>query len=302
LLLVTQVMLGFQIRNLFEPGLARLPALYGRLEAASMGLTLLALGLLALPVVCLRLVKSDREPDALGRVASGSVRLALLPFALGLGLDVAVSAVAIAGSTLGWSMGGAAALLALLLWYGLRVGADPAPAASGGGRFAGIALTPRAAAPNPLDRRLDHVLSEIRLVLPGAQALLGLQLSVALMKGFEALEPGARHVYLASLGLMALATIVLMTPAAFHRIVARGRSTDGFHRLAGIMLVLGMAVLALALSGDVYVAASRVARLTDVAAAAASVTALFFYIVWFAIPMYRRRARLEAREPRFERG
>jgi len=302
LILVAQIMLGFQFRSGFEPGLGRLPQLYFDLKLGSMGLTLLSLGLLVLPATYHRLVPRDRDHEALRRVTSRSATAALLPLALSVGLDVTVAAVAIAGTTLGWSMGGAAALLALLLWYGLRVGSDSLPAAPSAGRFAGIALTPRAAAPNPLDQRIDRVLSEIRLVLPGTQALLGLQLSVALMRGFETLPATARLVYLVSLGLMALATILLMTPAAFHRIVERGRSSDRFRRLAGTMLVAGMAVLALALSGDVYVAASRVARFTDFAAAGAAVTALFFYIVWFAIPLLRRRALADVEEPKLMRG
>ena len=294
-------MLGFQYRTGFEPGLERMPQLYFDLKLGSMGMTLLSLALLALPATYHRLVPRSRDPEAMRRVTSRSATAALVPLALSVGLDVTVAAVAIAGTTLGWSVGGAAALLALLLWYGLRVGAAT-PALPSAGRFAGIALTPRTTVPNPLDQRIDRVLSEIRLVLPGTQALLGLQLSVALMQGFGTLPAPARLAYLISLGLMALATILLMTPAAFHRIVERGRSTDRFHRLAGAMLVAGMAVLALALSGDVYVAASRVARFTDFASALAAVTALFFYILWFAVPLLRRRARADVEEPKLMRG
>ena len=223
-------------------------------------------------------------------MANRTVKAALVPFALSLGLDVTIAVAAVAGSSLGWSMGGMAALLALLFWYGLRIGGGRPFAAPHAGRFAGIAITPLSSAPRPLDQKIDHILTEIRMVLPGAQVLLGLQLSVTLMRGFETVAPAARSVYLASLGLMVLATILLMTPAAFHRIVERGGNTDRLHHLAAGMLIAAMAVLALALSGDVYVALSRVAPLADFASAAAAITALFFYVLWFAIPLLRRRS------------
>ncbi len=301
LILASQVMLGFQYRAGFEPGLARLPQLYFDLKLGSMGMMLLSLGLLAMPATHRLLARRGREPEVIDRVANGTVKAAMVPFALSLGLDVTIAVAAVAGSRLGWSMGGVAVFLALILWYGLRIGRGAPLAAPSAGRLAGIAITPLSSAPSPLDQKLDHVLTEIRMVLPGAQVLLGLQLSVTLMQGFDALAASARGVYLASLGLMVLATILLMTPAAFHRIVERGEVTDRLRRLAAGMLIIAMAVLALALSGDVYVALSRVARLTDLAAAAAAVTALFFYVLWFAIPLLRRRSS-GVREQRRGRG
>ena len=302
LVLVATVMLGFQFRTGFEPGLKSLPPIYEELRLGAIGMTMVAIGLLAFPATYHRLVSRRRDPGGIRGVASASIARAMVPFALSLGLDVTIAGAAIAGATVGWSLGGGALVLALLLWYGLRIGSGPAPASTAGGRFAGIALTPRTMASTALDRKMDHVLSEVRLVLPGAQALFGLQLSVALMQGFATLAAPARLAYLMSLGLMALAIVLLLTPVAFHRIVERGKSTDRAHRVAGVFLVSGMAALALALSGDVYVAASRVARFTDLAAAAAAGTALFLYSLWFAVPLLRRRALPPVSEPRFERG
>jgi cytochrome c biogenesis protein CcdA len=108
-------------------------------------------------------------------------------------------------------------------------------------------------------------------------------------------------VYLASLGLVALAAILLVAPAAWHRFLRREETCSRFRRVAGGMLLIAMGVLALALSGDVYVAATRIARFSDRAAMAAAATGLFFYILWFAIPLLRRGARATG-ERTFERG
>lgn len=40
----------------------------------------------------------------------------------------------------------------------------------------------------PLDAKIDYVLTEARVVLPGAQALLGFQLAIVLTNGFQQLS------------------------------------------------------------------------------------------------------------------
>ena len=70
-----------------------------------------------------------------------------------------------------------------------------------------------------LDEEIHHALTEIRMVLPGAQALLGFQFITLVLQEFEKLPDSMKITHLVSLSLMALAVILLMTPAADHRIV-----------------------------------------------------------------------------------
>jgi hypothetical protein len=72
--------------------------------------------------------------------------------------------------------------------------------------------------PTPLTIRIEHMLTEARVVLPGAQALFGFQLSIVLTRSFAELSAAARAIHAASLCLVALAIILLMAPAAYHRI------------------------------------------------------------------------------------
>jgi hypothetical protein len=44
----------------------------------------------------------------------------------------------------------------------------------------------------PLSIKIDHMLTEARVVLPGAQALLGFQLIAVLTKPFEQLPPALK--------------------------------------------------------------------------------------------------------------
>jgi len=301
LILVSQIALGFQYRSGFEPGTQRLPALFGGLTLTSMGMMLVALGFLALPAIYQRLALRGESGHELDRVATRSVGTALIPFALSLGLNLAVGVASVLGPALGILLGAVAGSIALVSWCGLGAVGDSASGIPAVSRFSRIAIGPAAEFPTELDHKLRDALADIRLLLPGAQALLGFQISVALMPGFETLPPGARAVYVLSLGLIAAATILLVTPTAYHRLVERGGSTPRFHRLAGRMLIAAMAALATALSGDVLVAVQKVTGDLTAAATAAGLTCVFFFVLWFAVPLLQRRT-ARRREIRFERG
>ncbi len=65
--------------------------------------------------------------------------------------------------------------------------------------------------------KVEHVLTEARVVLPGVQALLGFQLAAVLTDAFEKLPRSSQLLHLASLGALALgagaATAVLFVGA-----------------------------------------------------------------------------------------
>src|SRR5947209_10666573 len=83
-----------------------------------------------------------------------------------------------------------------------------------------------------LKEKIKQVLEEARMVLPGAQALLGFQFIVILTNSFDQLPAQAKLVHVGSLAAIALSIILLMTPAAYHRIVEEGEDTERFHRFA----------------------------------------------------------------------
>ena len=139
-----------------------------------------------------------------------------------------------------------------------------------------------------LKDKIDQVLTEARVVLPGAQALLGFQFVTMLMDGFDKLPPSSKYVHLISLALMALSIILLMTPAAYHRIVEKGEETEHFHSVAGYFLIAAMVPLPIGICGDFFVVLRKVTESSRLAAAAALVMLLFFYGLWFGYTIYRR--------------
>ncbi len=110
----------------------------------------------------------------------------------------------------------------------------------------------------PLDRKIEQMLTETRVVLPGAQALLGFQLIIVFSDAFEKLTAGAKGMHLAALGCVALAVIWLMAPASFHRIVYAGEDTAEFHRLGTRFLLASSLALAFGIAGDLGVVVGKV--------------------------------------------
>src|SRR5581483_1601418 len=79
-----------------------------------------------------------------------------------------------------------------------------------------------------------------------------------LTDGFNQLAPMLKLVHLLSLVAIGLCTILLMTPAAYHRIVEEGEDSEFLVRFSGWMILGAMVLLALGITGDFYVVVVRV--------------------------------------------
>src|SRR5207237_2506187 len=126
-------------------------------------------------------------------------------------------------------------------------------------------------------------------VLPGAQALLRFQLITMLMDAFDKLPQPSKYVHVVSLSLMALSIILLMTPAAYHRIVEEGEDTERFHRVVSTFLLLAMIPLPMGICGDLYVVFQKVTQSDAIAITASLLILSFFYGLWFGFTLYRRK-------------
>ena len=104
-----------------------------------------------------------------------------------------------------------------------------------------------------LNTKIEQVLTEIRMVLPGVQALLGFQMATTMMQSFERLPDSSKQLHFAGLLLIVVSAIFLMAPSAYHRLVNRGENTERFHHFAGQMLVAAMVTLPLGISAGVFV-------------------------------------------------
>jgi cytochrome bd-type quinol oxidase subunit 2 len=152
----------------------------------------------------------------------------------------------------------------------------------------------KSAGKSQLGDKIKHVLTEARVVIPGAQALLGFQFATMLMESFEKLPTYLKYIHLASLSLVAIAIIFLMTPAAYHRMVEEGEETERFHRFASLMLLAAMVPLALGICGDFYLVVRKVTESEVFAVTAGAIMLMFFFGLWFGLTFYLRSRRQDA--------
>jgi hypothetical protein len=89
---------------------------------------------------------------------------------------------------------------------------------------------------------------------------------------------------------MAIAIVLLITPAAWHRIVEKGEENERFHKLASAMVVAALVPLALGLSGDFFVVAYKITHSPAVAAGLSGAALVMFFGLWFGLTLGRRHA------------
>jgi hypothetical protein len=141
----------------------------------------------------------------------------------------------------------------------------------------------------PLDARVGFILTEARVVLPGAQALLGFQLVIVLTQGFGQLAGIDRAAHGVAMTMIALATVCLMAPAARHRLVYDGENSKKFYTSANRYLLAGTMALAAGIGVDTEVVAMKI---TDnrIASVIVAITCLsILYALWLVWPLVDRR-------------
>ncbi len=283
LVLVAQVLAGFEFQAVFLKGFDKLPEPAKALKVVSLVLLALALALLMMPVAFHRIVEEGNDTIRFNRLITRAIFPALLPFALGMGIDVFIAAEKVGSRAFGIALGAGIALLALFCWY-LLEGYMKAKQGHHGPEEE--SMKPEG---TPLEEKITQLLTETRVVIPGAQALLGFQFAVMLNESFDKLSPSLKQLHLVSLTIVAISAILLLMPAAYHRIVEMGENTERFHSFASRVLLAAMAILALGLSADFVVVVEKVFHSPSLAMAGGLAMLALYYGTWFGYTLLRKR-------------
>ena len=140
-----------------------------------------------------------------------------------------------------------------------------------------------------LEQEATIILEEARTVLPGIQALFGFQLIAVFNQGFgEKLLQGEQELHLLAFVLVAAATALIMTPAAYHRQAERHQVSAYFVRVASRLLTSALLFLMLGIGLDAFLVARVIAGDVGIAAAIAIALTLAFFGLWFVFPRLKR--------------
>ncbi len=102
-----------------------------------------------------------------------------------------------------------------------------------------------------IDRNWSELLQELRVTQTGVQLLTAFLLSLPFQQRFQSISDSQRVIYLVVVLLSIGATGFLVMPVAVHRAVFRRHEKGSLVNIADLMAKMGLALLALAVSGVV---------------------------------------------------
>jgi hypothetical protein len=139
-----------------------------------------------------------------------------------------------------------------------------------------------------IDRNLSELIEELRVALPGIQVLFAFLLILPFNQRFAEVTASQKDLYFAVLICTALAASFLMAPTMHHRLQFRQNRKPRIlwwsHRLA----LVGLTLLALAMTGAVFFVGDFVFDSTT-AAIGAAIPAFTIAVNWYVLPALGRR-------------
>jgi len=283
-MLGTQVLLGFQFQGVFKDNFKAVDAAGQIATATGMALLVVTLGLIMAVPCQHRLVEGGEDTLRIFRTSKRYAELALLPLAGGVGCSLFVALRATFGGTAATTAALASFGSAVGMWYILARVLRRYWAVRAKGE-------PMKEDQTPLHSKIEQMLTEARVILPGVQALLGFQFVVMLTKSFSELPAPVRAVHLAALLSLTLTIILLIAPAAIHRLTFEGDDDPRMHQAGSRLMTVALLPMAFGLSCDIWVALTRLFAGHATVAACSSVAVFSILIgLWYIAPLALRRS------------
>ena len=275
LILGAQVLFGFQFNGAFQELFEELPLPSRHLHCVALVLIMSTIGLLIAPSMRHRVVEGGQDTNASLTRPPFLLARRSCHWHLGLAWMSSLRCSAYMDSAVGMASAGVFLVLALSCWYALELVLRR-------NDLMGMKETEK---PTPLSTKVDQLLTEARVIIPGAQALLGFQFAVTLTRAFEQLPAFAKLAHVVALFCVAIAVILLMAPAALHRLSFGGEDAPEFVKIGSAFVIAAPAPLALGIALDTFVASRRALDSDQGALLLAGVTLLVLFGLWYAYPL-----------------
>jgi len=287
LVLGGQVLLGFSYRICFEERFEQISRPAQLAEIAGLGIMTAALGWVIWPAAFHQIAVKGRMTAGLHAFTTYVLDWALLPIALGLALTQYTVASAL-NLRFAPAIGAAAGIFALGIWYAWSLAGRQMERKRKVQQELSQQEKKQRGEPD-LSDRIKKVLLECRMALPGAQAFLGFQFAIVFVQSFEQLPRTWQLIHFASLLATTIATVLLIAPAAYHRIHEAGDDTEHFHRVARRLMLAALVFLGPGMAGDLFVVIANITHSPALASWVAGVLLLAFYGLWFGVSSWRRK-------------
>ena len=281
LILGAQVIFGCQFQIVFQERFQEAPRDSQAVQGIGLLALMLAVGVLITPSMTHQIAYRGEDRNGALRVASTCAGVAMIPMTFGLGATTFVVFESLFNRNVGVVAGVAFAIVAFSFLYALglilRIGhkGQMAPAET----------------QTPLKNKIEQLLTEARVIIPGAQALLGFQFVVVFVRSFAELPEWVKIIHALALAAIALSIVLLMTPAALHRIAYDGENSHSFFRI-GSTLVVGAALpLAVGIAADICVVGFKITGGVGLASLSGCISLLILVTSWFFFPLWLRPAR-----------
>lgn len=145
-----------------------------------------------------------------------------------------------------------------------------------------------------LNRNLNELLQELRISEVGVQILFAFLIALPFTSRFGTVTHTEKVIYGVTLILAVLSSALMISPAAYHRIVFRHHRRDALVQYGSRILLVGLSMLSLAMAGAIVVVTSFLfgSLLAGVAGGGVAVWIAFF---WWVLPV-RTRLQCEREE------
>lgn len=139
-----------------------------------------------------------------------------------------------------------------------------------------------------IDRNLGELMHELRVALPGVQVLFAFLLILPFNQRFVELTENQKKLYFAVLVCTFLCAALLIAPTMHHRLQFRQNLKARVLIYSHWLAIAGLSLLAIAMSGAVFLVGDFVFSSTA-AAAGTALPVLAIAVFWYVVPLWPQK-------------
>jgi magnesium-transporting ATPase (P-type) len=139
-----------------------------------------------------------------------------------------------------------------------------------------------------LNRQFTEILQEARTAILGVQVLFVFLLRVPFSQRFPSVSTLEQYVFYATLLFTLFSAALLMAPTPHHRILWREHQREKRLVLGNWVIMVGLAFLALAIEGSVFLISDIAVGRVGAALATLGIGLVFLWL-WYGQPIFRMR-------------